>query len=493
VAALLQGKLAGFTGSILSQRGVLLHVDGVRRFVAAAAGRSYDLILLYPHAGGRSTLAETFASTVEAFTAYLARLEPNGLLAVPHPLSLPPRDSLKLVLTALEALKRLGAAEPARHLVLVRSWDSVLLLVRRTPFEAQELATVDTFAEALAFDIAWRPGMVREAANRFNVLGEPVFFDGVAALTGPNRSAFVASYAFDIRPATDDRPYFLDFFRWRALPMLWATARQGNAGLLDWGWPLQLATLGVAVLSAVVLILLPARLLAKRASRPLRRATATYFLLIGLGFLLVEIAVLQRLVLLLGHPVHAFAVTLAAFLVCAGIGSGITTRAEPVQSHSGGPWFVRLDLVALLIASLASLHAMAGPWLLARGLELPAVARVALAGGLVAPLAIAMGMPFPMALARLRATAPALVPWAWGVNGCASVIAAALAGLLAMSFGVRSLLLAGALAYALAAWVQRGIPDGGLRWGVGASEGGVAAGGQDHIGDTRRRSPGGHP
>ena len=85
-------------------------------------------------AGGRSTLAESFATTVEAFTGYLQGLAPDGLLALPHPLRLPPRDSLKLVLTALEALERLGAAEPARHLVLVRSWDSVLLLVRRTPF-----------------------------------------------------------------------------------------------------------------------------------------------------------------------------------------------------------------------------------------------------------------------------------------------------------------------------------------------------------------------
>jgi hypothetical protein len=110
---------------------------------------------------------------------------------------------------------------------------------------------------------------------------------------------------------------------------------------------------------------------------------------------------------------------------------------------------------------LAQPVALAGPWLLARGLELAALPRSALAVALVAPLAAAMGLPFPLALARVRAAAPALVPWAWGVNGCASAVAAALAGLLAMSFGARGLLLLlGALAYALAAWVQRGIPHG---------------------------------
>jgi hypothetical protein len=217
----------------------------------------------------------------------------------------------------------------------------------------------------------------------------------------------------------------------------------------------------VAVLAGLVLVLLPARLLAGRAGRPLRRATAAYFLLVGLGFLLVEVAALQRLVLLLGHPVHAFAVTLAAFLACAGIGSGVAARTERARSNAHGPWFGRLELVASLVAGLAILHALAGPWLLARGLELPALARVALAVALVAPLAAAMGRPFPLALARVRAAAPALVPWAWGVNGCASVVAAALAGPLAMGFGARGLLLLGALAYALAAWAQRGIPHAG--------------------------------
>jgi hypothetical protein len=331
------------------------------------------------------------------------------------------------------------------------------------------LAKVGALAEALAFDLGWHPGMAREAADHFNLLGEPALFDGVAGLIGPDRAAFVAGYAFDIRPATDDRPYFFDFFRWRSLPALWAAARQGDAGLLDWGWPLQLATLGVAVLSAVVLILLPARLLARRADLRLRRATAAYFLLVGLGFLLVEIAVLQRLVLLLGHPVHALAVTLAAFLVFAGFGSGVAARVEGMRSGDVGPWLGRLELAAVLIAAMAVLHALAGPWLLALGLELATLPRAALAVAWVAPLAFAMGLPFPLGLARLRAAAPALVPWAWGVNGCASVVAAALAALLAMSFGSRSLILLGAVAYALAAWAQRGIPRGGPEDGLTAS------------------------
>jgi hypothetical protein len=463
MADLLRGELAGFAGGILGRPEVRLHVDAARRFAEAGGERGYDLVLLEPRAGGRSTLAENFATTVEALTAYLRRLAPDGLLALPHPLRLPPRESLKLALTAIEALERLGAAEPARHLALVRAWDSVLLIVRRAPFEADGLAAIEAFAEELAFDLGWHPAMPRGAADRFNLLGEPVLFDGVAALAGPGRAAFVADYAFDIRPATDDRPYFLDFFRWRALPALWEATRGGNAGLLDWGWPLQLATLGVAVLSGLALVLLPARLLARRAEAGLRRATAAYVLLIGAGFMFTEVAAMQRLVLLLGHPVYAFAATLAAFLVFAGLGSGAAARLDTARPGGGGAggrrwWAGRLDVAALAVAGRATLHALAGPWLLSwGGAGLGAIPRAVLAAALIAPLAFAMGLPFPLVLARLRRAAPALVPWAWGVNGCASVVAAVLAGLLAMGLGGRSLMLVGVLAYLLAAVAQRGV------------------------------------
>jgi hypothetical protein len=456
VADLLRGELATFAGNILDRPEVRVQVDAARRFAAAAAS-SYQLILLDPHATGRSTLAEDFTTTVQGFAAYLSRLAPEGLLALPHPLRLPPRDSFKLVLTAIRALDRLGIKEPEGHLALLRSWDSVLLLVGRTPLGADRLGTIDRFAEELGFDVGWHPRIHRSATDRFNILGAPVYFDGIAALVGPDRSRFVADYAFDIRPATDDRPYFLDFFRWRALPSLWSTARQGNAGLLDWGWPVQLVTLGVAVLFALVLILVPAGLTIGATAGGLMRPVAAYFLLIGFGFMFIEIATLQRVVLLLGHPVYAFAVTLAAFLIFAGLGAGTATRLERARpTLAGQPWG-SVDLVVIAIVLLAATVALVVPRLLETVGELSAVLRSAIVLALIAPLAFTMGMPFPLVLARLRLGAPQLLPWAWGVNGCASVIGAVLAGIVAMSFGTLSLSLLAIGAYALAAVAQRGI------------------------------------
>ena len=174
--------------------------------------------------GGRSTLAESFATTVEAFTGYLQGLAPDGLLALPHPLRLPPRDSLKLVLTALQALEQLGvaAAGPAPGpgpVVGQRPAAGPPDTLSGKP----ELATVDAFAEALAFDLGWHPGMAREAADRFNLLGEPVLFDGVAALTGPDRSAFVASLRLR-HPPGHRRPALLP----RLLPLARAAGALGG-------------------------------------------------------------------------------------------------------------------------------------------------------------------------------------------------------------------------------------------------------------------------
>jgi hypothetical protein len=172
---------------------------------------------------------------------------------------------------------------------------------------------------------------------------------------------------------------------------------------------MQFAALGIAVLSGLILILLPAWLLIGRANGGLRRATGAYFLLIGTGFMFVEIAVMQRLVLLLGDPVHAFAVTLAAFLAFAGLGSGVARGLGAVRAHADCPLRLRPALVLLCIPGLAALYAATAPWLFTPESGLGPALHALLAVMMIAPLAFAMGMPFPLVLSRLRATAPALV------------------------------------------------------------------------------------
>ena len=289
--------------------------------------------------------------------------------------------------------------------------------------------------------------MRADEANRYNLLQEPYFYEAAQRLI-EDPAAFVEQYKFDLTPATDDRPYFFDFFKWQALPELWAVSAQSGGALLDWGYLILCATLAQAAL----LSLAPgaaAALARPGENSPARAdgASSTYFGAIGLAFLFVEIASIQRFTLFLAHPLYAIGVVLAGFLVFAGIGSGV---APVLERRLAGSRLGALGLAIGAIVLLAVAYILALPPLFAALIALPDLAKIALSLALIAPLAFFMGMPFPLALARLKASAPHLVPWAWGINGCASVLSAILATMLAMTFGTRMVVLTAAALYLLA-------------------------------------------
>ena len=161
---------------------------------------------------------------------------------------------------------------------------------------------------------------------------------------------------------------------------------------------------------------------------------AFYFLLIGFAFLFVEIAFIHRFSLFLGHPLAAVSVTLAGFLVSAGLGSGTSKRVATRWPQAA------VILAVTAIVSLGVVYAMVLPPLFDRLMGLPLSAKIAVAVGLLAPLGFVMGLPFPLGLSRVFDWSPGLVPWAWGINGCASVVAAVMASLLAMHVGFTTVL-----------------------------------------------------
>ncbi len=446
MAALVTGDYGAFAGHPFSSPGVRLHIGEARAFVARSGAR-YDLIQMAlldsaaAASAGVHALSESYVYTVEAFSDYLARLEPGGLLAITRWLKLPPRDSLKLFATALEALRRAGVSEPGRRLAMLRGWNTVTLLVANGDFTPGALTALREFCAARSFDLAYYPGMRPEEANRYNVLAAPILFQGATALLGEHPQRFLARYKFALAPASDDRPYFFHFFKWSSLGELIDLRERGGAGLLEWGYLVVVITLAQALAAGTVLIVLPLLVLRRSAfaqTGPVRGLRGgAYFFLLGLAFLFVEIAFIQKLVLFLGHPLFAVVVVLSGFLVFAGLGSGAAPRlAGAVRTP------VRLAVAA--ISGLCVVYVLATP-VLAGLVGLATPLKVALALGLIAPLAFAMGMPFPLGLARVPGV---LVPWAWGLNGFASVLSAALATLLAIEFGFSALVLAGAALYA---------------------------------------------
>jgi SAM-dependent methyltransferase len=438
---LVRDRFADFGGNLYRRPDVTIHVAEARSFVEASDVR-YDLIqvTLMDAFGAASNglygLNESYLYTVEGLQSYLNHLQPGGMLALTRWITLPPRDLLKLSATAMMALERAGVAAPAQRMALIRGWQTGTLLIKNGDFTETEIAAIRAFAEARSFDVEWLPGLAREESNRYNVLDQPYFYDGIAALAGSQRADFIARYKFDLTPPTDDRPYFFRFFRWQSLPEILSLKERGGLPLLELGYPILLATLLQAVLASSVLILLPLwlGLSGKNGEAAPRGKSAVfgYFGLIGLAFIFVEIAFIQKLTLYLGHPLYAVAVVLCAFLLFAGLGS----RSSPFL-------LVRLPATKLPqsvwpvagITLLVMLHLLSTSQLMQHGLGLPDLVRVLLAVTLIAPLAFLMGMPFPLGMARLAANAPALLPWAWGINACATVVGAALATLIALHFG----------------------------------------------------------
>src|SRR6266851_3109520 len=277
-------------------------------------------------------------------------------------------------------------------------------------------------AEERLFDTAYFPGIAPGESNRFNLLERDTYAEATAAILagGARREEFFRRYAFFVRAATDDRPYFFHFFRWRALPLALLRRR------------------AVSDRSASP----------RPASRRTRLFVLIYFLALGVGYLFVEMALIQRLVFFLANPIYAVAVVLAGLLLVSGLGSGWAAR----RLNEAGSALRMAAWAALAVAATATLYAFGLRGVLLPLLGWPLGARMAVALVVMLPLAT-MGMPFPLGLRHLGLTHAELLPWAWAINGCASVVATSLATLVALGTGLVAVLVAAAASYAAAALV----------------------------------------
>lgn len=458
LVALVRGRFDDLAGHLYRDPRVRVRVADARGFVRAGTAR-YDVIVLAAagsQAGGSAgtqAVAEDYAQTVEALRAYHARLAPGGLLAITRWEKQPPRDALRLFATAVAALRAEGVDDPGAHLLAIRNWDAGTLLVKRDPFTPGEIARARAFAERWGFDLAHAPGPHIAGVAPFHVAGGESQA-GAKALRSPRAQAYLDAYKFDIAPTHDDRPYFANFFKWSTLPELWRLRAQGAAVLLDSGYLLLVAALVQAVPLTLGLVLLPLLALPRgpRAHGIVRWRAAAYFLCLGIAFLFIEIACLSRLGLLIGQPLLAIATGLAGFLAFAGAGSLFAQR-----SLAGGarPLPMSIAIAVGGIALALAWHFASFAVALSVGGDWPPWLRASAGLLTVAPLAFAMGMPFPLGLSRLARAAPAFVPWAWGINGCASVLAAIAALLLAIEIGLVATLLVALALYAFAALVWR--------------------------------------
>jgi len=457
-----RGRFAEFCGGLYDDPRVEVIVGEGRDYleraaVGAVAGaprgaaRTWDRVVLSgvdtfaATEAGAFALSENHLYTVEGVAAALRCLTPDGVLAYTRWWFEPPRQTIRLVLTVAQVLRAQGESAPGPHVFVGVADRNSLLLVGRRRFTDAELQTLQAAAQ--------RRGMAPVYAQ--NAPSHPLF---VQALALPDTSALVAGYPYRIDPATDDSPFFFEYGR---LSGLFAT--EG-----DWIRD-RLGGQEVLIASFVVLALLCVPLLlAARGRRPgvaaveaaavVERLTAREragLALLGAGYLLVEIPVMQRLALVLGHPVLAVAVVLVALLLLSGLGALWSDRVAARRLPLVAALVAAAVVAALVLANDAFVteESMAGAG---------RAARTAAAVALLAAPGVLMGLPFPLALRRLGETRPAadragaaFVPAAFAWNGAASVLASPLAVLLAMQVGFRATLLVAAACYAAAALAWR--------------------------------------
>lgn len=442
-----------YTGEQTTTRPLRVHPVTARAFIAR--GQRFDLVLMGPPgassgaSAGVASLAESYDLTVEAISAYLASLQPGGLLAITLWIDNPPRSNPRLFATAVEALRGAGVAQPGNHLAWIRSWNTATLVISSLPLEARQRAGVRDFCNSRGFDLAWLPDIEPQEVNRFQILAQPLFYLAARALLAENPGSFVDDYRFDIAAVSDDRPFFNLFLPNAGLSDALSLPPQTAAALTGLGYPALLITLLQAVLAALLLILLPLAFLRQSpATRAISRsAIVLFFVAVGLAYLFIEIAFIQRFTLLLDHPLYALATVLGSFLVFSGLGSLFVQRQLETARANPGP-LLRIAVPSIMLFTAISVFVL--PLLTDTLLGLANWVKLLLGIAMIAPLAFFMGMPLTLGLTQLQNNAPAYIAWAWGINGCASVLSAILAVLLAVHFGFSIVLLCAAGLYLVA-------------------------------------------
>ena len=456
IVALFRGPLASLSGDVFTGPALQVSTMTSRHFLESSEDR-FDLIQVVSAEGvaagvsGLLSLHEEYLLTVEGMVRCLGRLKPGGLVSITRGIQSPPRDNIKILATLAAALERRGMARPEAHLAQVRNHLALCTIASITPLSADQREKLIRISDELWLDIDALPGWDPSRRPPFNQLVAPpgitgsIYHLAAIKILSADRERFFRDYAYNIRPATDDRPYFFDFFRWRSLPRFIEAHGSHWFQRLELGYAILLISLGQIVFVALPVILVPLFVTMRRPGACEGRGGAplAYFFLLGLAYLSLEMTLMQRSTLLLGDPLLAAAGALSAFLFFSGCGSFLGRR------WFGSP-LPALAVAAGALALLAPLLLPLSRWLVAPVASLGTPGRFLVILVLLAPIAFFMGWFFPAGMLLLERRSPSLIPWAWGINGFASVAAAPLAVLLSMSLGFQAVLFGAVGCYLLA-------------------------------------------
>ena len=434
----MRGQFREFSGGIYTNPRVSIAVDDGRSFVRAAPVK-YDIIQASlvdtwaATAAGAYTLTENTLYTVEAFNDYIDHLDGNGMLTMTRWVL----DGLRLVSLAQEAGQARGW-DVSKHLAVIQYERVQTFLMKKSEFTPEEIATLRSAAKELEFNVIYAPAFAGEAIAPLptDEVDGMETADYPRLIRTPDRHQFYAAYKQDIRPTTDDRPFF---FHTTKLEDQFQVAF-GRQMLFGNGLSALMTLMGISA-ALVALFVLGPLLLAGGTRTPGWFPWLLYFGALGAGFMLIEVSVLQRFVLLLGHPVYSLTVTLFSLLLGTGIGAAWSQqfRDETLKRSTA----IMLVVIALLSVAVIAIVTPLISWAIPFARNI----RLLVAVATLVPIGIALGIPMPAGLRLLSARAPQMVTWAWGINGALSVVGATVAIFIAMNWGFGATLMTASGAY----------------------------------------------
>jgi len=446
---IMRGRFADYAYHLYERPEVTIHVSDGRSWLRSSR-EEFDVVQMTlvdtwaSTAAGAFALSENNLYTREAFREYFEHLKPDGLLSITRWEFRRPREALRVVAEAIDALHSLGIANPAANFMVVSDGKldedgrPVTVLARKTPFSSEEEAALQRhLTDNPNLALLYSP--THPQSNPFSDL-----------IGGNDPRVFATTYSYDVAPVDDNAPFF--FFTLKTGDML-RDVLSGRGRGMDWRINLGVLVLGMLLVISIVAVLLflvlPFVLHArsKSARQGIGIVALLYFVAIGLGYIIAEIAFIQRFVLFLGHPTYALTVVVFLMLLSSGLGSIAARRWAIVGS--------RLLIPLVAIATVLILDCVVLSSLLAREVGLSFAAKLAISAGLLIPLGFGMGIPFPTGLAALDArstgTAESGIEWAWAMNAASSVLGSVVAMMVAIHYGLNTTLGTAAAAYILAA------------------------------------------
>jgi hypothetical protein len=447
---ILEHELSDFSGQIYHRKNVQAVSSNSRSALIKEKG-NFDLVIfsltdVFGSAGtGQFGFGENYLYTLESFQNAIDRLSDDGMASMTLYLLPPPRQEIRLLATWIEALRKITDF-PGHHLIVLRSWGTISFFIRKSPYTAPDIQALKEFCEKGLFDLVYYPGIKSEEANIHNRYEEPIYYNITQRLLSPGDSKnFYREYLFRVKPVTDNRPFFANFFKlskikatFTALGQKWLPFLRGEFLV-----PLLLIqSIGIAF----IMILVPVLVRRNRISikNPELRKISLYFGLIGMSFMFVEITLIQKFILFLGHPLYSIALIILVLLFSSGIGSLLSKKIlgqNPKKNVIYPLWFAAGFI--LLFNSLSPLLFKIFP---GSGL-LP---KMFFSCVLIFPLGFMMGFPFPTGIRLLEQSERRIIPWAWATNAFSTVINAIAALTIAFWVGYNGVLLLAAIGYMIA-------------------------------------------